>query len=533
VFQVTPDGRFATLVSFANTNGAVPLAPLTFGSDGNLYGTTFAGGSEDRSGTVFRIVLREPVVFSQPEPANQDVVVGANINLSASYIGASPLTAQWMFNGNALPGETNATLILGNVRPSTSGNYSLRVSNSLGSTFSSNTVLAVLPALITNLPTVGITDTGAVLSASVTVGPGETLIWFEWGVDTNYGQIDGITNLPGGSGTTRFSADLSGLDKNMIYHYRVVAWNSFGIVYGSDQTFRVGRIHAYAQSVLGDRPLVYYRFNETNSSVALNSGLFGEAVNGTYGATVSLGDPSLVPAFGYAAGFNNTNTDVAVPALGSHPRITIEAWLKPRSSARFDYFDSIYATDDWTPGALHTHLVDRFSFPEFEFSINGNDPQWVNPGAPSLFLTNRWVHLAAAYDSVAREVTTYVNGKPLTTNSFRTAVPVNLTAAHIGQFKGSANWFDGEIDEFAIYDSVLSAERIREHYQAAIGNPVLLSAPLTNKLVLSWVGPGLRLEANADLANAAGWTPVIGGSNSPVTLIPSNSINQFYRLKWP
>src|SRR5215472_17401100 len=46
---------FTTLTSFNRTNGANPFfAALTQGVDGNLYGTTQAGGAH-RKGTVFKI----------------------------------------------------------------------------------------------------------------------------------------------------------------------------------------------------------------------------------------------------------------------------------------------------------------------------------------------------------------------------------------------------------------------------------------------------------------------------------------------
>jgi uncharacterized repeat protein (TIGR03803 family) len=43
-----------TLVSFNGSNGAYPLAGLTLGNDGNFYGTTVGGGSND-DGTIFQV----------------------------------------------------------------------------------------------------------------------------------------------------------------------------------------------------------------------------------------------------------------------------------------------------------------------------------------------------------------------------------------------------------------------------------------------------------------------------------------------
>ena len=45
VFKITPSGNLTTLHSFDLSDGARPMASLIQGTDGNLYGATFAGGS--------------------------------------------------------------------------------------------------------------------------------------------------------------------------------------------------------------------------------------------------------------------------------------------------------------------------------------------------------------------------------------------------------------------------------------------------------------------------------------------------------
>jgi uncharacterized repeat protein (TIGR03803 family) len=56
VFRVTPDGTETILHSFTGggSDGAIPFAALIQGIDGNLYGTTTAGGSASL-GTVFQV----------------------------------------------------------------------------------------------------------------------------------------------------------------------------------------------------------------------------------------------------------------------------------------------------------------------------------------------------------------------------------------------------------------------------------------------------------------------------------------------
>jgi uncharacterized repeat protein (TIGR03803 family) len=64
VFQITPAGKLTTLYSFCAqsecTDGLNPSAGLIQATDGNLYGTTFSGGSNETScnagcGTIFKI----------------------------------------------------------------------------------------------------------------------------------------------------------------------------------------------------------------------------------------------------------------------------------------------------------------------------------------------------------------------------------------------------------------------------------------------------------------------------------------------
>jgi uncharacterized protein (TIGR03437 family) len=62
IYRITPSGVFTTLYSFGATptDGATPIGGLVEGTDGNLYGTTYAGGTAD-AGTVFVLKLGLPV----------------------------------------------------------------------------------------------------------------------------------------------------------------------------------------------------------------------------------------------------------------------------------------------------------------------------------------------------------------------------------------------------------------------------------------------------------------------------------------
>jgi uncharacterized repeat protein (TIGR03803 family) len=73
VFKVTTNGVLTSLLSFANTNGAYPYAGLTLASNGNFYGTTYLGGS-NQLGTIFGMttngVLTSLVSFANTNGGN-------------------------------------------------------------------------------------------------------------------------------------------------------------------------------------------------------------------------------------------------------------------------------------------------------------------------------------------------------------------------------------------------------------------------------------------------------------------------------
>jgi len=57
VFQITPSGKLTTLHSFDWTDGAWPYAGLVQATDGNFYGTAEGGGANG-GGTIFKITPR-------------------------------------------------------------------------------------------------------------------------------------------------------------------------------------------------------------------------------------------------------------------------------------------------------------------------------------------------------------------------------------------------------------------------------------------------------------------------------------------
>ncbi|MGD1089827.1 MAG: choice-of-anchor tandem repeat GloVer-containing protein, partial [Verrucomicrobiota bacterium] len=78
VFQMTTNGTLTNLLSFNNTNGAYPVAGLALGQDGNFYGTTYYGGSSN-VGTIFKMAadgtLTTSVSFAGTNGANPQALL--------------------------------------------------------------------------------------------------------------------------------------------------------------------------------------------------------------------------------------------------------------------------------------------------------------------------------------------------------------------------------------------------------------------------------------------------------------------------
>jgi len=137
LFQVNTDGTgFTTLHSFNENDagGYDPVGLLMSGS--SLYGFTSFGGVLGQ-GVVFSLAVAASPSNAPPQitlqPVSQSVPSGSSLSFVASASGSPPLTYQWFKDGVPVPGGTNATLTIGNVQTSDLGNYTVQVSNSIGS----------------------------------------------------------------------------------------------------------------------------------------------------------------------------------------------------------------------------------------------------------------------------------------------------------------------------------------------------------------------------------------------------------------
>lgn len=64
-----------------------------------------------------------------------------------------------------------------------------------------------------------------------------TSAWFEWGATTNYENHTPVRSLGSGTSNSNLSEVLPGVTVGITYHFRAVASNAVGVVFGTNQTF--------------------------------------------------------------------------------------------------------------------------------------------------------------------------------------------------------------------------------------------------------------------------------------------------------
>ncbi|MEZ6193817.1 MAG: glycerophosphodiester phosphodiesterase family protein [Phycisphaerales bacterium] len=246
----------------------------------------------------------------------------------------------------------------------------------------------------------------------------------------------------------------------------------------------------YAESVLADKPVGYWRFEEqTASAGAVNDAAGGDTKNGAY-HNVDLGIPSATVALGSAAGFSG---DAAMPsyidlgadeALMLRGDLTIEWWQNMTGDAAEDLAVIAWASkgESVDTNVLY-EMVLRYSeeqkqekYPRPQFVLGHEYGTGVNVRVPSRTLAqpDRWCHIAVVRDADARTIQYYINGLPAgEPQSYgegyenpQGGESAGVTIGKLGRF--NSRYFQGCLDEVALYDHTLTAERIMAHYRAAL-----------------------------------------------------------------
>ena len=216
------------------------------------FTVTTPGGTATSAGSFTDTIAgaTPPVITAQPQSLT--VTPGQNAMFTVTASGTAPLSYQWRFNGTNLSGATLTSYTRTNVQPVDAGNYSVLITNSLGSVTSSIATLTVnisnTPPAITTQPQSLTVLAGQTATFGVTA-TGSTPLNYQW-------RFNG-TNLNGANSTnlTRLNAQPS--DAGI---YSVVVTNGAGSVTSSNA----------ALTIVTNAPggiLARWNFNNTSVSV--------------------------------------------------------------------------------------------------------------------------------------------------------------------------------------------------------------------------------------------------------------------------
>jgi hypothetical protein len=125
-------------------NASLVLANVTPNHAGDYYViASNPSGSVTSAVATLAVLTYPPVITNQPKSIA--AVIGNSASFSVGASGSAPLSYQWFYAEQPLPGRTQATLTLTNLQLSNAGNYFVRVSNPYGVTTSAVATLTVSP----------------------------------------------------------------------------------------------------------------------------------------------------------------------------------------------------------------------------------------------------------------------------------------------------------------------------------------------------------------------------------------------------
>jgi hypothetical protein len=167
-----------------------------------------------------------PVIITGPVSAT--LVAGSNVTFTVTASGTAPLNYQWLKNGATISGATSATFTLANVSATDAANYSVIVTNAVGTVTSSSATLTVLVAPAITSPPVNVTVAQGSPASFTVSASGTAPLNFQW--------LDNGVAIPGAISNV---LTLSAVTTNDAGNYSVVVTNLVGNVASSSATLTV------------------------------------------------------------------------------------------------------------------------------------------------------------------------------------------------------------------------------------------------------------------------------------------------------
>jgi len=230
---------------------------------------------------------------------------------------------------------------------------------------------------------------------------------------------------------------------------------------------------SYRNTVLANNPIVYYEFDEASGTTADNIGSGGATNDGTIVGSVTVNQATFLNG-GTAYDFGGGRVTAA--AFSTQTEWTVEAWINWDSAKTAA--SNVFGNDQ---GGWNDDVLLGIRPENGAAGVPSSNLGIVQQGAPG---TTRdvasdplshsvWHHVVATGSTTAGELKLYVDGALVDTDSsLVNGITMNGHQFAVGaaRFVSDAGTrpFDGLIDEFALYGTVLDATTIEAHYDAGV-----------------------------------------------------------------
>ena len=316
----------------------------------------------------------------------------------------------------------------------------------------------ILPATFRESTITNITATSAQVTGSILDNGGSTLS--DVGVVYGYSANPTIQDIriSAGASATSFTISLSGLIQNTTYNLRPYAINSKGVLsYGTNVLFQTYSSLATLKNGL----VAYYPFNGNANDES------GNQFNGTvYNATLTknrFGIPNSAYNFN---GIIGTKIQTTYPGvLGNNSR-SVSLWVRrPQQAFNGSYLLTWGTQASGTSFGLFMSGRDKTQF--FGVDNGGSSIQSI---FNSLWDGN-WHHYVVVYDNnIGKSILNikiYIDGVyyPIDENwnpqNINTTQGINMVIGEYSSAQSDWRTTNGEIDDVAVWNRVLSAEEIK------------------------------------------------------------------------
>jgi hypothetical protein len=222
----------------------------------------------------------------------------------------------------------------------------------------------------------------------------------------------------------------------------------------------------YAEAVMADGPIGWFHLDEQTGTDAIDSAAGGS--DGMYLGEITLGLPGAFLTSGTSVGFAGSDAGVLLGdrfPFSGRAKFSLEAWIQPTNpDGNYHEIGSRWRQPSDREGYTWFVTNNDFAF-ERDSGETGSDQNQI---AANGVLGSGWSYVVATYDGQTMAI--YVNGAPMGSTSSTLSLPIVDVGAIIGAANGSpvATPFNGNIDEYAVYDHALSPDRVAAHYTAAI-----------------------------------------------------------------